>query len=48
VPVVLKTPVLQCAVLAAVGSMTYWLAMSDVEDCNVCVHKRRCTDTNIE
>jgi hypothetical protein len=48
VPVVWKTPVLQCAVLAAVGSVTHWLAVSDVEDSNVFVHKRRGTVTDIE
>jgi len=47
-PVVWKTPVLQCAVLAAVGSVTHWLAVSDDEDCNVCMHKRRNTVTDIE
>ena len=43
-----KTPVLQCAVLAAVGSVTHWLEVSDLEDCNVCMHKRRGTVTDIE
>lgn len=46
--VVWKTPVLQCAVLAAVGSVTHWLAVSDAEDCNICMHKRRGTVTDIE
>jgi len=46
--VVWKTPVLQCPVLAAVGSVTHWLAVSDVEDCNVCMHKSRGTVTDIE
>jgi hypothetical protein len=46
--VVSKTPLLHCAVLAADGSVTHWLAVSDVEDCNVYMYKSRGTVTDIE
>jgi hypothetical protein len=45
--VVWKRPVLQCAVLAAVWSVTHSLAESDVEGCNIRTHKRRDTVSQI-